>query len=145
VSLDLRSGDALIDLVREGFGAPLSQEDQALCTCCAVFSVHEPVPLTHSPVGLASGLMLLSTSGEGAAGTYPAFGATIHLASGLQALARRATTLCARSTRSLADPLPISSRSDRARFVVSVYSTRCSHWSASANASFAPMDRLRAA
>jgi hypothetical protein len=74
VSLDLRSGDALIDLVREGFGAPLSQKDQALCTCCAVFSVHEPVPLTHSPVGLASGLMLLSTSGEGAAGTYPAFG-----------------------------------------------------------------------
>jgi hypothetical protein len=116
MSLDLRGGDALIDLVRACFGAPLSQEDQALRTCCAVFSVHEPVALAHSPVGLASGLMLLSTSGEGA-GIYPAFGATIHLASGLQALARRATTLCARSTRSLAGPLPISSRSDRARLV----------------------------
>jgi hypothetical protein len=117
MSLDLRTGDPLIDLVREGFGAPLSQEDQALCTCSAVFSVREPVALAHSPVGLASGLMLLSTSGEGAAGNYPAFAATIHLASGLQALARRATPLCARSTRSLAGPLPISSRSDRARLV----------------------------
>ena len=83
MSLDVRSGDALIDLVREGFGAPLSQEDQALCACRPVFSVHEPVTLAHSPVGLASGLMLLSTSGEGAAGTYPALGATIHLASRL--------------------------------------------------------------
>ena len=97
-------GDGVMAL----FGAPLSQEDHALRACCAAFSMHEAVAVAHSPVrlrvGLASGLTLLGTSGEGTAGAYPAFGATIHLASRLQALARPGTTLCAGSTRSLAGP-----------------------------------------
>jgi len=97
-------GDGVMAL----FGAPLSQEDHALRACCAAFSMHEAVAVAHSPVrlrvGLASGLTLLSTPGQGTAGAYPAFGDTIHLASRLQALAHPGTTLCAASTRVLAGP-----------------------------------------
>jgi class 3 adenylate cyclase/tetratricopeptide (TPR) repeat protein len=97
-------GDGVMAL----FGAPLSQEDHALRACRAALAMHEAVAAAHSAillrVGLASGLTLLSPEGTGAAGTYPAFGATIHLASRLQALARPGTTLCADSTRALADP-----------------------------------------
>jgi len=97
-------GDGVMAL----FGAPLSQEDHALRACCAALSMHEVVARGQSSirlrVGLASGLTLLSTPGTGAAGAYPAFGATIHLASRLQALARPGTTLCAASTRALAGP-----------------------------------------
>jgi len=46
----------------------------------------------------------VGTQGEGPAGAYRTFGATIHLASRLQTLARAGTTLCAASTRSLAGP-----------------------------------------
>jgi class 3 adenylate cyclase/tetratricopeptide (TPR) repeat protein len=97
-------GDGVMAL----FGAPLCQEDHALRACCAAFRMHEAVAMAHSPtrlrVGLASGLTLLSTPGTGAAGAYPAFGPTIHLASRLQALARPGTTLCAASTRALTGP-----------------------------------------
>lgn len=97
-------GDGVMAL----FGAPLSQEDHALLACCAAFRMHEAVAAVPSPVrlriGLASGPTLVGTPGEGAAGTYRTFGATIHLASRLQTLARPGTTLCAASTRSLAGP-----------------------------------------
>jgi class 3 adenylate cyclase/tetratricopeptide (TPR) repeat protein len=90
------------------FGAPHSQEDHALRACCAALRMHEAVAASGAPVhlrvGLASGLTLLSTSGVTVAGAYPAFGATIHLASRLQALARPGTTLCAASTRALTGP-----------------------------------------
>jgi tetratricopeptide (TPR) repeat protein len=135
-------GDGVMAL----FGAPLSQEDHALRACCAAFSMHEAVAVAHSPVrlrvGLASGLTLLSTPGQGAAGAYPAFGDTIHLASRLQALARSGTTLCAASTRALAGPAVEFVALGPARFVVSAYSKTCSHWSASVNAPFASIDRL---
>ena len=97
-------GDGVMAL----FGAPLSQEDHALRACCAALRMHEAAALLRSPthlrVGLASGPTLLSTLRTGAAGAYPAFGATIHLASRLQALARPGTTLCAASTRALTGP-----------------------------------------
>ena len=100
-------GDGVMAL----FGAPLSQEDHALRACCAAVSMHEVVAATHPPkrlrIGLASGLTLLSSPTESAAvahPAFPAFGATIHLASRLQALARPGTTLCAKNTRSLAGP-----------------------------------------
>ena len=97
-------GDGVMAL----FGAPLSQEDHALRACCAAFRMHEAAAGPRSPtrlrVGLASGLTLLSTTGASAAGAYPAFGATIHLASRLQAMARPGTTLCAASTRALTGP-----------------------------------------
>jgi hypothetical protein len=72
-------------------------------------------------VGLASRLMLLSTSGEGAAGTYPAFeprSISPRDAKRWRGVERRS------APGARAGPLPISSRSDRARFVVSIYSTR---------------------
>lgn len=97
-------GDGVMAL----FGAPLSQEDHALRACCAAFRMHETValfrPPVHLRVGIASGPTLLSTLGASAAGAYPAFGVTIHLASRLQALARPGTTLCAASTRALTGP-----------------------------------------
>ena len=97
-------GDGVMAL----FGAPLSQEDHALLACCAAFKMHEAVSAVPSPVrlriGLASGPTLVGTQGEGPAGAYRTFGATIHLASRLQTLARAGTTLCAASTRSLAGP-----------------------------------------
>ena len=110
-------GDGVMAL----FGAPLSQEDHALRACCAALSMHEAIATAHSPtrlrVGLASGLTLLSAPGTGTAGAYPAFGATIHLASRLQALARPGTTLCAASTSTLAGPtvefVPIGPRALR--------------------------------
>lgn len=97
-------GDGVMAL----FGAPFSQEDHALRACCAALRMHEAVAASRSPVqlrvGIASGLTLLSTVGAGVAGAYPAFGATIHLASRLQAMARPGTTLCATSTRALTGP-----------------------------------------
>ncbi len=105
-------GGTLNQLLGDGvmalFGAPLSQEDHALRACCAALRMHETVTASGSIIrlrlGLASGLTLLSASGTGTAGAYPAFGATIHLASRLQGLARPGTTLCAASTRTLAGP-----------------------------------------
>jgi class 3 adenylate cyclase/tetratricopeptide (TPR) repeat protein len=95
-------GDGVMAL----FGAPFSQEDHALRACCAALGMHEVAAIAHAPtrlrVGIASGLTLLSAPGTGTDGAYPAFGATIHLASRLQALARPGTTLCAASTRALA-------------------------------------------
>ncbi len=97
-------GDGVMAL----FGAPLSQEDHALRACCAAFRMHETVASSSSPihlrVGIASGPTLLSPLGTSAAGAYPAFGVTIHLASRLQSLARPGTTLCAASTRALTGP-----------------------------------------
>jgi class 3 adenylate cyclase/tetratricopeptide (TPR) repeat protein len=97
-------GDGVMAL----FGAPQSQEDHALRACCAALRMHEAIAALSSSinlrVGLASGLTLLSTSGVSVAGAYPAFGATIHLASRLQALAHPGTTLCAASTRALVGP-----------------------------------------
>ncbi len=97
-------GDGVMAL----FGAPLSQEDHALRACCAAFRMHEAAASSHSAIrlriGLASGPTLLGGPGNEAAGTYPAFGATIHLASRLQTLARPGTTLCDASTLALAGP-----------------------------------------
>ena len=97
-------GDGVMAL----FGAPLSQEDHALRACRAAFRMHEVVAAAHSSVrlrvGLASGPTLVGMPGEGPAGAYHIFGATIHLASRLQTLARPGTTLCAASTRALAGP-----------------------------------------
>jgi hypothetical protein len=84
MSLDLRSGDALIDLVREGFGAPLSQEDQALCACRPVFSVHEPVALASALAGrLRVGPYAAQHIGGRRRRNLSRFRATIHLASRL--------------------------------------------------------------
>jgi class 3 adenylate cyclase/tetratricopeptide (TPR) repeat protein len=110
-------GDGVMAL----FGAPQSQEDHALRACRAAFLMHETVAASEATiqlrVGLASGLTLLSTSGRTVAGAYPAFGATIHLASRLQSLAQPGTTLCAASTRGLAGPtvelVPIGPRALR--------------------------------
>lgn len=95
-------GDGVMAL----FGVPLSQEDHALRACCAAHQMHAAAAALPHPVrlrvGVASGLTLLSTGGIEAAGAYPAFGATVHMASRLQALARPGTTLCGASTHSLA-------------------------------------------
>jgi class 3 adenylate cyclase len=98
-------GDGLMAL----FGVPLSQEDHAVRACCAAFRMHEAMATVHPPgtrlrVGLASGRMLTSAQGAGPAGEYPAFGATIHLAARLEAMAQPGTTRCDESTRALAGP-----------------------------------------
>ena len=102
-SLNTILGDGVMAL----FGVPFSQEDHASRACCAAFRMHEAVALLHPPVklriGLASGQTLLTAS-TAAAGAYPAFGVTIHLASRLQAIAEPSTTLCAESTRALINP-----------------------------------------
>ena len=139
-------GDGVMAL----FGAPLSQEDHALRACCAAFSMHEAVAVAHSPVrlrvGLASGLTLLRHIGGRRRRSLSRFRshdpsrvATASAGAARNDALRREHAL-ARWPR-----CRISSRSDRARFAVSVCSRTCSHWSASANASFASMDRLRAA
>ena len=102
-SLNTILGDGVMAL----FGVPFSQEDHASRACCAAFRMHAAAaqlrPAVQLRIGLASGQTLLSTS-TSAAGAYPAFGVTIHLASRLQALAKPGTTLCAASTRALTTP-----------------------------------------
>ena len=92
-------GDGVMAL----FGAPVSQEDHATRACCAAMRMHEAMHALPGPlqlrVGLASGPTLLSAL---AGGDLRAFGATIHLASRLQALARPGTTLCAGATQAVA-------------------------------------------
>ncbi len=102
-SLNTTLGDGVMAL----FGVPFSQEDHASRACCAAFQMHAAVaalrPAMQLRIGLASGQTLLSAS-TGAAGAYPAFGVTIHLASRLQTLAKPGRTLCAASTRGLVAP-----------------------------------------
>ena len=102
-SLNTILGDGVMAL----FGVPFSQEDHASRACCAAFRMHEAAALLRPPIqlriGLASGQTLLSAS-TAAAGAYPAFGVTIHLASRLQTLAKPGETLCAASTRALTNP-----------------------------------------
>ena len=102
-SLNTILGDGVMAL----FGVPFSQEDHASRACCAALRMHEAAALLRPPIqlriGLASGQTLLSAS-TAAAGAYPAFGVTIHLASRLQTLAKPGTTLCAASTRALTNP-----------------------------------------
>jgi class 3 adenylate cyclase/tetratricopeptide (TPR) repeat protein len=97
-------GDGVLAL----FGAPQSQEDQALRACCAALRMHEAANLsehrTSLRVGVASGLTFLSNAGFSIAGAYPASGATLHLASRLQSMAKPGTTLCDASTRAVAGP-----------------------------------------
>lgn len=97
-------GDGVLAL----FGAPQTQEDHALRACCAALRMHEGASLLERPtslrVGIASGLTFLSTTASSMAGAYPAFGATLHLASRLQAMATPGTTLCDASTRAVAGP-----------------------------------------
>ena len=104
-TINQRLGDGVMAL----FGVPFIHEDHALRACCAALRMHEMAAAHPSSnplrVGIASGLTLLSsaaTKSTDTAGAYPAFGATVHLASRLQGLARPATTLCAASTRALA-------------------------------------------
>ncbi len=96
-------GDGIMAL----FGVPVSHEDQAIRACCAAFRMHEAVATalpadTRLRIGLASGRMLTSAQGAESAGAYPAFGATIHLAARLEAMARPGTTRCDAGTRALA-------------------------------------------
>lgn len=99
-------GGTLNQLLGDGvmalFGVPISQEDHALRACCAALRMHEAAAALPTPfrlrIGIASGLALF---GVGEAGTHPAFGATIHLASRLQALAQPGATLVTDSTVAL--------------------------------------------
>lgn len=95
-------GDGVLAL----FGAPVSQEDHALRSCHAALRIQQSASALREEIrfriGLASGPTLFSLQGGTAPGDLSAFGATIHLASRLQALARPGTTLCAETTRALA-------------------------------------------
>jgi class 3 adenylate cyclase/tetratricopeptide (TPR) repeat protein len=108
-------GGTLNQVVGDGvmalFGVPVSQEDHALRACCAALDLHVAVAKVYSTmqlrIGIASGLTLFSTPAAVTAdadAAFPAFGATIHLASRLQSLSRPGTTLCASSTRALSGP-----------------------------------------
>ncbi len=95
-------GDGVLAL----FGAPVSQEDHALRSCHAALRIQQAASALREEirfrVGLASGPTLFSSQGGVTQGDLSAFGATIHLASRLQTLARPGTTLCAETTRALA-------------------------------------------
>ena len=97
-TVNQRLGDGIMAL----FGVPVSQEDHALRACCASLRMHDVMATLPAPaqlrIGIASGLALF---GIGELGAHPAFGATIHLASRLQALAAPGATLLTASTTSL--------------------------------------------
>ena len=97
-------GDAVMGL----FGTPVALEDHALRACSAALRMRADIaaerPGLPLRVGIASGPILLDTSGRGADGVYPAFGATIHLASRLEGEAEPGSILCDEATRSLAGP-----------------------------------------